>query len=249
MSSKEWFAEWFDSSYYHLLYQHRDAHEAQCFIEKLMTYLQVPKGSRVLDLACGKGRHSLTLAQLGYEVVGADLAPSNIAAAQQEAQNLQAQFSPKFIVHDMRKPSDEGPFSAILNLFTSFGYFDSIVENQAVCDAIACQLAPKGLLVVDFLNAPKVLQNLVLSETILREKTTFYVKRWATDTHIFKKIEFTDQQGQDQQFTERVQALQLKDFESLLQDKFDIIDVFGNYQLEPYVGESSERLLLVARLK
>ena len=60
MSQKEWFASWFDSPYYHLLYQHRDDNEAKQFIGHLTEALDLPQGAKVLDLACGKGRHSIT---------------------------------------------------------------------------------------------------------------------------------------------------------------------------------------------
>ncbi|MFN5878833.1 MAG: SAM-dependent methyltransferase, partial [Flavobacteriales bacterium] len=70
MSSKEWFADWFDTPYYHILYKNRNDEEAAHFIENLIEFIQLDLGSRVLDLACGKGRHSVTLNKLGYNVLG-----------------------------------------------------------------------------------------------------------------------------------------------------------------------------------
>ncbi|MFM9005057.1 MAG: class I SAM-dependent methyltransferase, partial [Flavobacteriales bacterium] len=117
MSQKEWFASWFDSPYYHLLYQHRDDNEAKQFIGHLIEVLHLPQGAKVLDLACGKGRHSITLAQMGYNVTGADLAANSIASAEQSSAALPFNDL-RFLVHDMRQPIPGATFKAVFNLFT-----------------------------------------------------------------------------------------------------------------------------------
>lgn len=73
MSEKDWFASWFDTSYYHILYDHRNEEEAVFFIQKLIEALQIQPGAKALDLACGKGRHAITLHTFGLEVLGVDL--------------------------------------------------------------------------------------------------------------------------------------------------------------------------------
>ena len=82
MSKKEWFEEWFDTSYYHTLYKHRNDEEAAQFIERIVAELPLKTGAHVLDLACGKGRHSITLNKLGFNVLGVDLAANSIDKAQ-----------------------------------------------------------------------------------------------------------------------------------------------------------------------
>ena len=250
MPQKEWFATWFDSPYYHLLYQHRDDNEAKLFLDHLVQKLALPNTARVLDLACGKGRHSLTLAQMGFEVVGADLAPNSISAAQEQAEKLGVK-NVEFCVHDMRKAMETSPFDAVFNLFTSFGYFDTLAENQAVCKALSTMLTPNGLLVIDFLNATKVCANLNPAETIAREGVVFEIKRWHNDTHIYKQIEVLAAPDKTQIgiFTERVQALAKCDFEALLAADFDIIETFGSYHLTPFDQHTSERLILIAKKK
>ncbi|MCE2864745.1 MAG: methyltransferase domain-containing protein [Cryomorphaceae bacterium] len=250
MSQKEWFATWFDSPYYHLLYQHRDDNEAQLFLDNLVQKLGLPSASRVLDLACGKGRHALTLAQMGFQVVGADLAPNSIAAARAQAETAGIK-NVAFMVHDMRQTMETPPFAAVFNLFTSFGYFDTLAENQAVCKSVANLLLPEGLLVIDFLNATKVCANLKPAETITREGVIFEIQRWHNQTHIYKQIEVLAAQDKTQIgiFTERVQALSKTHFESLLAPDFDIIDTFGSYGLTAYDEESSDRLIILAKKK
>lgn len=250
MAEKEWFATWFDSPYYHLLYQNRDDHEARAFIGQLTTHLAIESGSKVLDLACGKGRHSLTLAQLGFEVLGADLAANSIAAANEQKQILGLK-NLHFLVHDMRLPIPGCQFTAILNLFTSFGYFDALKDNAQVCQSIAQMLAPNGLLVIDFLNAQKVINKLVPEETIIREGIQFNITRWHDEAHIYKKIELLDQQSNTNigVFTERVQALGISDFQALLAPYFDLLTTFGSYQLTPFDPATSDRLILIAKKK
>ena len=250
MSEKEWFATWFDSPYYHLLYQHRDDREAQVFLSKLLQELQLSTSARILDLACGKGRHSITLAQKGFEVLGADLASNSIAEAEKLRSALQLK-NLSFVVHDMRAPLQGQTFSAVFNLFTSFGYFDTLQENQAVCESIAEMLAPAGLLVIDFLNAHHVIAKLIPNETIERDGVAFQIERWHTDSHIFKKIDITDRNQQIEVgvFTERVQALTLSQFEALLEPYFDIQATYGSYELTSFDEQSSQRLIIIAKKK
>ncbi|MEN9743435.1 MAG: hypothetical protein RLZZ65_1240 [Bacteroidota bacterium] len=250
MPKKEWFAEWFDSPYYHLLYNNRDANEARAFIQKLVAHLDLTAGSSVLDLACGKGRHAITLATLGFKVLGADLAPNSIAAAQ-DAQKEQAELDLNFIVHDMRDPIENQQFDAVFNLFTSFGYFDQLTDNQSVCAAISQMLLPNGLLVIDFFNANKVISNLVPEETIFRNQVKFQIRRWSDTAHIFKEISIHDpQQAQTiGPYTERVQALTLSDFQALLAPNFELVNTFGSYDLAPFDQEKSDRLILIAQKK
>ena len=242
MENKEWFAEWFDSPFYHRLYSNRDDHEARRFVEHLVAFLGLTPGQSVLDLACGKGRHSITLNACGMDVIGADLAPKSIADAAEHSNE-----SLSFVVHDMREVMSEKYFDVVMNLFTSFGYFDSTEDNKRVLNSIHDMLHPNGLLVIDFMNAIRVVNTLVKEETKEVEGTTFHISRRYDGTHIFKDIQFSDS-GKAFHFTERVQAITDQDFSALLEAcGFELIRTFGDFELNPYVAESSDRLILIAR--
>ena len=97
MLQKKWFENWFDSPYYHILYQNRNDEEAELFIDNLCTYLKPSLNAMLLDAACGRGRHAVYLNKKGYHVTGIDLSPSNIEFAQR-FKNKELHFQ----VHDIR---------------------------------------------------------------------------------------------------------------------------------------------------
>lgn len=243
MSKKDWFVDWFDTSYYHVLYQNRDEQEAERFIRNILNHLNLPSNARLLDLACGKGRHAKFLSEFGHDVMGVDLSPNSIERANEFSHN-----SLRFQTHDMREVIENERFDVIFNLFTSFGYFDDESENQRMCNSIARMLLPGGRLLIDFMNAKKVIRNLVESEEKTLDGLHFAIKRNYDGKHIFKQIQVNNN-GHVGQYMERVQALFLSDFLALLETNFEIIGTFGSYDLTSFDEETSDRLILLAQIK
>lgn len=234
-----WYASWFDTPYYHILYKDRDYHEAQLFIDNITAYLNLPEEAKILDLACGKGRHSIYLNTLGYDVTGADLSANSINEAQKSANDTL-----HFMVHDMREPFPT-KYDAIFNLFTSFGYFDDDADNIRTLKAICESLSEYGFAVIDFMNVIKVIENLVPQEVKTVEGIEFHLKRYVEDNHIIKEIHFTDK-GKEYNFTEKVQALTLHDFEQMMKEAgIYLLDVFGDYRLRKFYKHESDRLIMI----
>ncbi len=243
MPKKEWFAEWFDTPHYHILYQNRGEEEARGFIKALLSKLNLPLGASLLDLACGKGRHSITLNSYGFDVLGVDLSSKSISSAKRyENSNL------SFEVQDMREPIEGKKFDAIFNLFTSFGYFDTQKENEKVCKAMAQMLTPGGRLVIDFMNAKRVISGLVPFEKKTLNDIEFNISREYTGTHIIKTISFNDK-SELHRYQEKVQTIGKEKFKELLSPYFDIDFMFGSFDLDDYSPTESERLIIVATLK
>lgn len=237
-----WFESWFDSPYYHLLYANRDYSEAEFFIANLVSQLGLKAGASVLDLACGKGRHAFSLSGYDLDVLGLDLSPNSIAEARKLTHD-----SLHFDVHDMREVYPGRQFDVVFNLFTSFGYFDDSGENLKVLQSVHVMLRPGGTLIIDFMNAAKVVHELVNRETKTVEGIDFHIERMYDGRHIHKHIRFSDQ-GQDFHFTERVQALDLKDFKELLgQAGFELANTYGDYALNAFDPSKSPRLILEAQ--
>jgi len=236
---EKWFASWFDTKYYHILYKDRDYNEAQVFMDNLTHYLNLPEEAKILDLACGKGRHSVYLNSLGYEVTGADLSENSIIEAS-KSENEKLHFK----VHDMRDVCDS-KYDAIFNLFTSFGYFESDDDNLITLKAIKHRLNEYGFACIDFMNVDFVIENLVPEEVKTIENIDFHIKRYVKDNHIYKEIDFEDN-GEKFHYTEKVQALRLADFERMMEEaEIYLLDIFGNYKLQPFYKNKSERLIMI----
>ena len=146
---------------------------------------------------CGKGRHSIYLNQLGFDVLGADLSENSIAEASKNTNDTL-----HFEVHDMREPFEK-KYDAIFNLFTSFGYFENEEDNLTTLKAIKESLSEYGFAVIDFMNVTQVLNTLVPEETKTVDGIDFHLKRYLKDGHICKDIIFSDN-GQDFHYTEKV---------------------------------------------
>jgi SAM-dependent methyltransferase len=239
LKTNSWFASWFDSPYYHVLYKERNEKEAQLFMDNIVHYLNLPEDAKILDLACGKGRHSIYLNQMGFQVTGADLSSNSITIAKEfENETL------KFVQHDMRKPFDQ-KFDAIFNLFTSFGYFENEEDNFTTLKAIKDSISEYGFAVIDFMNVPNVLANLVSEEVKNVDTIDFNIKRYLKEGYIYKEIEFEDQ-GEKFHFIEKVKGLTLEDFETMMENAgIYLLDIFGDYKLKKFHKLESERLILI----
>lgn len=243
-----WFENWFDSPYYHILYKHRNYKEAELVIDKLINYLNPAPQASFLDLACGQGRHSLYLSrEKGFTVTGIDLSPQNIACATQRAAKLPDGNRPEFYVKDMRHLQWQNKFDYVLNLFTSFGYFENDADDYATIQAMSNALKPGGTFVFDFMNITKVLSQLAVHEVKIIDNIEFEITKKVENGFIVKQIRFTDK-GQDYHFTERVKALSLNDFKNYFSaSNLAIVDLKGNYNLETFDEQNSWRLIIIAK--
>jgi SAM-dependent methyltransferase len=238
-NSENWFSTWFDSPYYHILYKNRNEEEAQVFMDNITHYLNMPENGTILDLACGKGRHSIYLNKLGYQVTGVDLSENSIAIAN-ESSNETLQFK----THDMREPMNE-TYDAVFNLFTSFGYFDTFEDNIKTLKAIKDSINEYGFGVIDFFNADFIIENLVAEETKEIDGITFNIKRFVENQKIIKEIRFEDK-GETYNFTEKVSAFTLADFESMMEEAgIYLLEIFGDYKLKKFYKTQSERLIMI----
>lgn len=236
---EKWFETWFDTDYYHLLYKHRNQSEAEAFIKQLFTYMKVDKDDKILDVACGRGRHSVAIHQLGYDVTGIDLSTRNIVYAKQFEKNKL-----RFIKHDMCIPMRE-KFDVVLNLFTSIGYFEEDTKNIEAVNCFWNSLNEGGVGVIDFLNVTHVSTCLKKNEIKKVGDLTFNIKRNYDGRHFLKEISFDDK-NQHFCFKEKVRGLQLKNFENIFNEVgISKYEVFGNYQLDIYHPTTSERLILI----
>ena len=237
--TEAWYASWFNTPYYHLLYKDRDHREAAFFMNSLTSHLNLKKNDTILDLACGRGRHAKYLSRIGFDVTGVDLSEESIEYAKQfENDNLH------FEVHDMCEPYPQ-QFDAVFNLFTSYGYFEKEIDNLRTIQAIKEELKPDASGVIDFLNVELAIKNLVPKETKKVGGIVFHIEKYVENGFIFKNIRFRDR-GEDYFFTERVKALTLADFKAYFDEaKVQLKSVFGDYHLNDFNETTSDRLILI----
>ena len=239
-----WFKDWFNSPYYHQLYFNRDESEAAAFIDKLIEHLNPPAGATMLDVACGKGRHSMRLATKGFDVTGIDLSEESILQAlENEHDNLH------FYQHDMRLPFWINYFSYAFNFFTSFGYFKTQREHDNAIRTIAQALRRDGIFVMDYLNVHYSENNLVHHSQKQVDDTNFVITKWFDETHFYKKIEVEDEAFTEPHFyEEKVAKFSLGDFtEMFAYHGLQIQEVFGDYSFANYDVNLSPRLIMIAK--
>ena len=238
-NKSEWYLDWFNSPFYHLLYKERDSSEATYFMNNLINKLQIDKNSSILDLACGRGRYSLYLSNIGHKVTGIDISKENISEARKnESDKL------NYILHDMRYPLNQ-KFDLILNLFTSFGYYEKDADNLSVIKSIKSNLETDGQAVIDFFNIDYILDNLVEKEEKNIDKTKFIIHRYLENDLLVKDISILFN-NKSYKFQEKVKAYRMDDFLAMFKScNLKLKEIYGDYKLNSFNKNSSNRLIMV----
>ncbi|HBN6702678.1 TPA: class I SAM-dependent methyltransferase [Elizabethkingia anophelis] len=235
----DWFESWFNTPYYHILYKDRDFVEAENFIDKLLAEIRLPQHSTIIDLACGHGRHSVYLNQKGYTVLGLDLSEASISFDKQFENDTLS-----FRVHDMRNPIQGEKVDAVMNLFTSFGYFDQDDDDEKVFESVAQALKLGGLFVLDFLNADYVEHTLVPESLIVKDNISFSIHKKIDNKRVIKDIRFSDN-GQDFHYEEKVKLHSFEKLKSLAEKhQLSYVTRWGDYQLGLFSDNSPRCIIL-----
>lgn len=236
-----WYTRWFGTPYYKLLYGHRDDADAAAWVQAIIDRWKPEPGATVLDLACGRGRHARHLARAGLKVTGLDISAESINEARTMAPDA------RFLVHDMRQPLEGARFDAICCLFTSMGYFDELADDQRVLDAVFAMLLPGGRFVLDFMNTPLVLRELVSEEAVDAGGVSFRITRCLEGDVLVKRIVAVED-ARTQCFEERVQALLPEQIEEMaVRAGLVIEDRTDGPELRPFDPARSQRFVLWAR--
>lgn len=239
-------SEWYEKSFgedYLIVYKHRDFGGARREVDQMIGWLNLPPGAKVLDLCCGMGRHSLALSEAGYEVTGIDLSESLLreARAQEGAERV------TWLRSDMRELPLEGGFDAVVNLFTSFGYFEEDEEQVKVLREIGRMLKPGGKFIIDFLNPAYVIRNLVPHSTREDGDNLIDETRRIEDGYVKKDIILTSKaDGTPRQYHERVKLYTLEQFQIMIAKAgLQLEAVHGSYDEGPYHPETSTRMIFI----
>ncbi|MEX2415702.1 MAG: class I SAM-dependent methyltransferase [Paenibacillaceae bacterium] len=241
--------DWYEMSFgedYLLVYKHRDFAGAYREVEAMARWLQLPVGAEVFDLCCGMGRHSLALTNLGYKVTGMDLSEVLL----HEARNTDVNKAVRWVHGDMRAVPLDETFDAVVNLFTSFGYFGDMAENTQVLHEIQRLVKPEGRFLIDFLNPESVRRKLVPYSERLEGDITIKEYRRIEDGSVKKDIVMTEASKPERRYSEQVKLYELSDFVHMLAStSLEISEVYGDYEGSVYEHATSARLIMVGSRK
>lgn len=244
-SSDAWFESWFDSPLYEQLYANRDDAEAAQLVGWITGQFPPAMYPGVLDMGCGRGRHSLLLAGKGYRVTGVDLSPRAIKTARlKAAENNVANV--RFVTGDMRTWQDE-PFALVCNLFTSFGYLENDDDNLRAINNMNRNLKEGGFLVMDFLNPEAVRRSLVAEETVTVVGMTCRITRHIENDTVVKSLSFMSApEGKTMTFQERVKLYGREWFETAFADLgMTMQTILGDYSGRAFDPRTSPRMVMV----
>lgn len=168
LKKSQWWQTTFDEKYIATYVDAFTPQDTKKQVSFLVKHLKLEKGDRILDLACGYGRHSIELAKLGYSVTGVDFSKHFIEIAKKEAKKQKVVV--EFIQADMRKIPFRNKFDAVINMFTSFGYFEDEKDHLLVLRNIANSLKKNGKFLLELNNFARTL-SMVIKEGKTDKKT------------------------------------------------------------------------------
>lgn len=242
----EWFKDWFSSSEYLELYRHRDDTDARELCELISGSVPLKPGMKLLDVACGSGRHASFFARKGCSVFAFDLSRQMLSLGRTKAAGLNLPIS--FFCCDVRHFAlRASSFDIATNLFTSFGYFEKDEDNFAIFCSINNALFDGGYFVFDYLNAGFLRKNL-RHETIDKyDGKTIIQRRTLENNRVVKSIKIKDNFG-EKTFRESVR---LYDSTSLVRKLtecgFTVRNIYGDYFQTEFSEEHSQRLVIIAQ--
>jgi SAM-dependent methyltransferase len=242
-----WYAEWFGEEYL-ALYPERDDREAReqaIFVRELLAPHAQLGGMRFLDLACGTGRHAVALHDGLGRVVGLDLSARLLF----QARKRRGPARPAWVRADMRRlPFRAGTFGAVVNFFTSFGYFDDLADDARVVREAARLLAPGGAFLSDVFNAERVVGTLAVREvkTVAGARVSIRRRYDPSSRRVEKEIEMGA--GSDKRvFRECVRVYTEHELRALHRAAgLTVKAAYGNFDGSPFDRGKSARLILVA---
>lgn len=246
---KEWFTEWFNHPLYLRVYSHRDEAEARTCLETIIhkTGLEnlTPSDVRVMDIACGAGRHALEFARLGFTTTANDLSPFLLECTRSQA--ARENISIECTRQDMRHISVENTYDLVVQLFSSFGYFKTKKEDLQVLRNVHRALKKDGRYILDLINPVYLKKNLNPSSSRTIDDLIVSEQRRIETDRVIKQI--TIRSSDDSvTFEESVRLYRIEIIGDMLASAgFEIKEIFGDYEGSAFDEQTSPRLLLFAR--
>ncbi len=243
-----WYKKWFSDRLYLDLYSHRNTEEAGHMIDLIQRNIDIRTGSKVLDVACGAGRHSMQLAKRGFHVTGFDLSEFLISEAKKSRKEAKENnLKINFLIKDMRNFNFKNSFDLAVNIFTSFGYFDNDEENFRVIKNVSSSLKKGGYFVFDFINSAYIKKNIVPLSRNKIGGITVIQKRKIEHGFIIKNIEVY--KGKNvRHFKEILKLYSKKELLNCFEKfNFKVKMLFGDYYGCKFSEKNSKRIIVIAQ--
>lgn len=232
-----WFKDWFNEDYLHL-YAYRSVEEAKEHVEFISKQLHLKGTERILDLACGTGRHSVAFGAKGHPVIGIDLSETLIKQAHERLQDNDILVT--FQIADLFHLPEIGLFDLVVNLFTSFGYFEEDSRNQEVFHIVHNHLHDTGAFFLDYLHPIHVRNSLIAQEELMVQGEPVTIQRRIEEGIVVKEIHFPGRS-----YCEKVK-LYSKDqiIEMLNNANLEVMNIWNDYEGNPWEEEGNRQLFL-----
>ncbi len=240
----EWYKDWFDTDEYLIVYRNRNEKEAGRLVDLILNNIRIKSASKVLDMACGTGRHSILFARRGFYVTAIDLSKNLLSIACQAAaeENLKINF----IRSDVRHFTLTNDYSLVVNLFTSFGYFENDEENFLLIKNAYEHLTSGGYFVIDFLNRNFVESNLVPETNVEYRDRFISQKRRIENDRVIKQISIR-KNGIERIYHESVKLYSKDELSGFITSAgFRTQNNFGDYSGNNFDLNTSPRIIIIA---
>jgi SAM-dependent methyltransferase len=241
----EWFEEWFNTDEYLDVYRHRNDADAKELVQLILKFVNLSRSASVLDLACGTGRHAVLFDKRGFKVTAVDLSDNLLRVAKKSAERNKVNID--FLKADLRHFSVSKSFNLIVNLFTSFGYFDSDAENLKLFDTVNKYLSPSGYFVLDYFNKTFIENNLVRESRDNFKHSTLVQKRHIEKKRVIKDI-YINRNGTSTHYMESVRMFGREELISAISKAgLQIKNIFGGFKAEAFDEMNSPRIIIIAQ--
>jgi SAM-dependent methyltransferase len=233
----DWWQTWFGPAYL-ALYDDVLAQRTPAEVDRIEALLQLRPPRRILDLPCGQGRHTIELARRGYELTGVDLSPYMLGVARARAAASGVRV--RWLEGDMREPLAGESFDLVLNLFTSFGYFDDEADDRRVVGAAAAMLQPGGRFLLELINGQRVIDNFQEREWFTIGQTAVMERRSLdAPTHRMVVERTVSSTGGEETSVHAVRLYSGQGVNAMLAAAgFGRVDLFGDWDGAPLTAQS-----------
>lgn len=250
MEQKNWYKNYFTKFYYDLFCATKeDKISEEKEINFICNVLRLSQEAKILDLACGHGRHAVKLAQKGYDVTGVDFNKSYLRIAKKEAQKKRVSL--RLVQYDMREIQFINEFDAVIMMYTSFGYFKNERDNIKVLKLARRSLKKGGRFLLDVPNKKLVIEK-ILGKTWNKINDNYVLENKTFGKKVLKnEVIIINPKGKINNLSSHVRLYELDEIKNILK-KVDMkyAKAFGDYNTETnYNSFKSSRMIVLAKSK